>query len=62
MYYRSRDYDSLVELGARIGIKIRERDGSTGNNSKVRTLYTHYILYVHERYPYSAISLMRYSV
>ena len=38
MYYRSRDYDSLVELGARIGIKIRERDGSTGSNSKVCAL------------------------
>lgn len=33
--YRNRDYESLVELGARIGIKIRERDDGSGNKAKV---------------------------
>ena len=32
---RSRDYESLVELGARIGVKIRERDEGSGNKTKV---------------------------
>lgn len=32
---RSRDYESLVELGARIGVKIRERDEGSVNKTKV---------------------------
>ena len=32
---RSRDYESLVELGARIGAKIRERDEGGVNKTKV---------------------------
>lgn len=38
--FRSRDYENLVELGAKIGVKIRERDGEGGGNkAKVRTRY-----------------------
>ena len=34
--FRSRDYESLVELGAKIGVKIRERDEGGGNKAKVQ--------------------------
>ena len=37
--FRSRDYDGLVELSAKIGVKIRERDEGSGNKVKVRTVY-----------------------
>ena len=45
--FRSRDYESLVELGAKIGVKIRERDEGGGNKAKVRGVSSFTVLHIH---------------
>jgi len=45
---RGSDYNSLVELGARIGIKIRERDAlENGTSQRSKVCALHQFAYVH---------------
>ena len=45
---RGSDYNSLVELGARIGIKIRERDAlENGASQRAKVCALHQFTYVH---------------
>jgi len=48
MLLRGSYYNSLVELGARIGIKIRERDAlENGTSQRYKVCALHQFTYVH---------------
>lgn len=44
MCFRNRDFDELVELGAQIGVKIRERDDNPSDTKVRRIIQTNMLI------------------